>query len=133
MTRGERNNNPLNIRRNGQQWQGQRRSQTDAEFVQFNSNVWGYRAAAIILWTYATRYGLNTIRGIISRWAPQEENDTNAYIKNVASWMNVDPDDEIDMNSRDKVRQMLTAMHRQENGTLPDRQSLALGIMYAFA
>ena len=45
MTRGIKNNNPLNIRHSADQWQGAREEQTDKEFVQFTSMAYGYRAA----------------------------------------------------------------------------------------
>ena len=44
-SRGIRNNNPLNIRRSADNWQGAREEQTDQSFVQFKSMAYGYRAA----------------------------------------------------------------------------------------
>ena len=52
MTRGIRNNNPLNIRHSADQWQGARAQQTDPSFVQFESMAYGYRAAWKVLETY---------------------------------------------------------------------------------
>ena len=49
MTRGIKNNNPLNIRHSADQWQGAREEQTDKEFVQFTSMAYGYRAAWKVL------------------------------------------------------------------------------------
>lgn len=45
MTRGLRNNNPLNIRRNNTKWQGLSVTQTDKSFFQFKTMAYGYRAA----------------------------------------------------------------------------------------
>lgn len=42
MTRGIRNDNPLNIRHGKSQWVGMREKQTDKAFVQFKSRVYGY-------------------------------------------------------------------------------------------
>ena len=42
--RGIRNNNPGNIRRNGDPWQGLAKDQTDREFFTFQSAVYGIRA-----------------------------------------------------------------------------------------
>ena len=87
MTRGIRNNNPLNIRRvAGTTWKGQRAEQTDREFVQFDSLEWGIRAAFCLLRTYERKYHLNSIAGIIMRWAPPSENQTGQYIRNVCRW-----------------------------------------------
>ena len=87
MTRGLRNNNPLNIRRvAGTKWKGQAAEQRDKSFVQFESLDWGLRAAFVLLRTYAIKYKANCIRDIITRWAPPSENDTEKYIKNVCLW-----------------------------------------------
>ena len=37
MTRGTRNNNPLNIRRSADRWEGTRSEQTDPSFVEFET------------------------------------------------------------------------------------------------
>ena len=90
MTRGLRNNNPLNIRRvAGQHWKGEilpLEGAGGSAFVQFSSLDWGIRAAFVLLSTYSTKYHANCIRDIISRWAPPTENDTERYIRNVCFW-----------------------------------------------
>ena len=84
MTRGLRNNNPLNIRRvAGTRWKGQRAEQTDREFVQFSSIEYGIRAAFCILETYRRKYKAVCIEDIINRWAPPSENDTRKYVETV--------------------------------------------------
>ena len=50
--RGIRNNNPGNIRRNGDPWQGLAKEQNDREFFTFKSAVYGIRALARLLITY---------------------------------------------------------------------------------
>ena len=83
LPRGLRNNNPLNIRRGKDQWQGLRAQQTDASFCQFESLEYGWRAAFYLLTrTYYHKYRLYTIRKIISKWAPPNENLTETYIQN---------------------------------------------------
>ena len=79
LTRGIRNNNPLNIRK-GNKWMGLRDFPTDKEFDEFLSMQFGFRAAFKIIFTYIQR-GDDTIRKIITRWAPPSENDTEAYIR----------------------------------------------------
>ena len=84
MTRGMRNNNPLNIRRvAGTKWKGQRAEQTDRSFVQFESLEYGIRAAFCILETYRRKYKAVCVEDIINRWAPPSENDTRKYIETV--------------------------------------------------
>lgn len=81
-----RNKNPLNIRYSKSiKWQGQDGAQ--GGFVKFMDFYWGYRAAVKILRKYQQR-GCYTIQGIISRWAPPSENQTDKYIKSVLDYMN---------------------------------------------
>ena len=120
LPRGIRNNNPLNIRRSKDQWQGLRATQTDAAFCQFETMEYGWRAAFMLLTrTYYHKYRLYTIRGIISKWAPSSENDTSAYIQNVSRLTGIDPDEPIGIPSDKPGRWMAVgvAMAIQENGT----------------
>ena len=55
MSRGLRNNNPLNIRHSADCWQGVREEQTDKSVVQVESMAYGYRAAWKTLQTYYNR------------------------------------------------------------------------------
>ena len=79
---GIRNNNPLNIRSNDVEWLGKVGEKNG--FVVFDSAVNGIRAAARLMRTYRDKYELTTISGIVSKWAPPVENDTNAYIDGVS-------------------------------------------------
>lgn len=83
--RGIRNCNPGNIRLSNTQWRGASPTQTDTNFVQFVSMDYGLRAIAKILMAYHTIHGVDTIRGIINKWAPPIENLTGAYVRDVAS------------------------------------------------
>ena len=90
MTRGIRNNNPLNIRRvPGQHWKGQEPPSNsplkgeDREFVRFSSMEYGIRAAFCILNTYRRKYKAVCVEDIIARWAPPSENATSEYIRTV--------------------------------------------------
>ena len=88
MSRGIRNNNPLNIRHGKSRWEGRTKVQTDAEFVTFVSMAYGYRAAWKLMETYRLRLmqaGKSyTLENIIHRWAPPEDgNDTREYLRTV--------------------------------------------------
>ena len=87
VTRGQRNNNPLNIRHSADKWQGARINQTDRSFVQLETMAYGYRAAWKVLDTYCLNFRRErkpfTLRNIIARWAPPNENDTEGYIRSV--------------------------------------------------
>ena len=88
MTRGEKNNNPLNIRHSADQWQGAAVEQTDKSFVQFTTMAYGYRAAWKVLQSYYNHFMHEgkqfTVRNIIYRWTPPSDNNaTEAYIRKV--------------------------------------------------
>ena len=115
--RGIRGNNPGNIR-HGDQWQGMAEpsAQTDKDFVVFTSATWGIRALARTLIAYKDKHNLRTVRKIINRWAPPIENNTGAYIANVARLIGVGPDDQIDVFEYDVMRPLAEAIIAHENG-----------------
>ena len=79
--------------------------------------AWGYRAMFILLDTYRVRYGLDTLRGMISRYAPPSENHTEAYIASIVEWTGLTPDEPLDTRSRRVMVPIVMAMSRIENGT----------------
>ena len=119
ISRGIRNNNPLNIRRSKDQWKGMAEAQSDVSFVQFKSLEYGWRAAFHLLTrTYYHKYRLYTIRTIVSRWAPELENNTKAYVDNVSSLTGIAPDEPLGIPSEQPSRWIALgiAMAIQENG-----------------
>ncbi len=127
MSRGYRNNNPLNIRRNGTRWQGLREMQTDSAFFQFKAMAYGYRAAIKTLRTYQRRYKLFTLREMINRWAPPFENNTEAYIKTVSKRANVDDDVCVNMFDKNLVLRVIEAMAFVENGSSGNFEEIEKG------
>ena len=126
IPRGSRNNNPLNIRRSKDKWKGMRAVQSDAQFCQFESLEWGWRAAFWLLTrTYYHKYRLFTIRAIVTKWAPAIENNTKAYIANVSRLTGIGPDEPIGIPSERPARWMMVgvAMAIQENGLIKREQS----------
>jgi hypothetical protein len=121
--RGIRNNNPLNIRKSADKWQGLSTLQEDREFFKFVSMEWGWRAAFVILCrTYYGKYGLKTIRDIVSRWAPAKENNTPAYIRHVSDYTGIGPNRDLGDPQTHPTNWLLIgyAMAVMENGkTLP--------------
>ena len=120
LPRGIRNNNPLNIRRGKDQWKGLRTLQQDAQFCQFETLEYGWRAAFCLLTrTYYHQYRLWTIRQIVNRWAPPNENNTRAYIDNVCRLTGIGADEPLGIPSEQPARWMMVgvAMAIQENGT----------------
>ena len=113
--RGIRNNNPLNIEFNpANQWQGQ--TGTDGRFAIFSSAYYGIRAAGRLMKNYRDKHGLNTTRGIISRWAPPVENNVTAYLNSVTKRTGFFPDMILNQNDYPKL---VEAMIQHENGAQP--------------
>ena len=118
LPRGIRNNNPGNIRRSADAWQGLSDTQTDTAFFQFRAPLYGIRALAKILRNYRDLYGLYTVRGIINRWAPPVENNTGAYVNAVAGAMGVSADVPLQWDLGE-LRALVGAIIRHENGQQP--------------
>jgi len=115
MSRGLKNNNPGNIRRGGDTFQFEKLPSTDAAFKQFMNMPSGYRAMFVTLSTYLT-LGHNTIAEIINRWAPDNENDTKAYIKTVVKLSGIKADKELKHSDGEEIKQIVAAMSQVENG-----------------
>jgi hypothetical protein len=116
--RGLRNNNPGNIESGRfaatvQGFQG-----SDGRFAQYATPEQGIQAADKLLTSYAGR-GLNTVNGIVNRWAPPTENNTGAYVAQVAKELGVDPNQPLDMNNWEVRQKLIAAKIRVENGKQP--------------
>jgi hypothetical protein len=120
VPRGIRNANPGNIRW-GSAWQGLKApaERTDPSFCQFVDPVYGIRAIAKIMLTYADAYNLRTVQGVIGRWAPPNENNTASYVLSVARSMGVGPADQIDVHVQPVMCSLVKAIIQHENGQQP--------------
>ena len=131
--RGIRNNNPLNIRLSKDRWQGQiapslsGRAGGEASFCQFQTMQYGYRAAFKLLKTYIEKHHCRTIRFIINRWAPPNENNTNAYLRRVVEISGLNPDAVIRFKDKQTMTDLAYAMTIVENGTAVEKQIIAEG------
>jgi hypothetical protein len=100
------NNNPGNLRPPG----------ASTGFQSFATPEAGLAALDGNLKAYGDK-GINTISGVINRWAPPGENDTGAYVSDVSKRLGVDPNAKIDLGNP-LVRQALgTAIAIHENGS----------------
>lgn len=113
---GIRLNNPGNIEFNAaNNWLGEVRPSSNKRYTQFSHPVYGIRALARTLNTYGEKYGLRTVRQVIERWAPEEENDTEAYIADVVQRAGIGPGVDIRANFAGVV----AAIIHHENGKQP--------------
>jgi hypothetical protein len=126
MPRGYRNNNPLNIEA-GRFTQGQPGfAGSDGRFAKFNSMDEGSAAASKLLDVYQNKHGLNTVAGIIGRWAPAGDgNNVSAYAANVSKQLGIDPNAPVPPEMR---QQLIAAMAQHENGRPMPKQSLAAAL-----
>ena len=88
----------------------------EPRFERFDSALNGGRAAVKLIEFYKDRRGLNTIRGVLSTWAPASENNTRAYVESVARAVGVSPDAILDLTEYRIMRPLLEAIIRHENG-----------------
>ena len=133
VPRGVRGNNPGNIRW-GQPWQGlvPEAERTDKDFCQFVAPAWGIRALCRTLITYQDNYGLDTINGIIGRWAPPSENNTVAYITAVAEDMGVGSQVPLNLHTYPDLLPLVKGIIHHENGEQPyDQITLDKGLQLA--
>jgi len=112
--RGIRNLNPGNLR-HGPKWQGLAQFQPDRDFSTFVDMEHGIRALLKNLRTYVQTHNLQTVREIISRWAPANENNTDAYVLAVAESLGVGPDQKI-VGDFGQLLGIAKSIARHENG-----------------
>lgn len=127
MSRGLANCNPGNIRQSKVRYKGEVRPSRDPAFKQFKSPAWGYRAIFVLLDTYRIRHGLDTVRGMVSRWAPPSENHTDVYIRAVAEAVGIPADRPLDTRDRATMLRMAAAISRVENGVAADMDEVERG------
>lgn len=111
LVRGLRNNNPGNLRQNaflgfvGLDAGG---------YAVFDTLHHGIRASARQLKLYRDR-GVDTIREIITTWAPASENNTAAYIAAVTGAVGIGADTVVSGHESTQLA-LLRAIFRHENG-----------------
>jgi hypothetical protein len=124
--RGIRNNNFGNIEdgpfaRGLPGYQG-----SDGRFAQFASADDGVNAMNQLLSSYG-RKGVNSINGVINRWAPANDgNNVSSYANNVSQFAGIDPNDQIDLSDPVVRAKVAQGMARHENG--PDAYGVIGGL-----
>jgi len=133
--RGIRNFNPGNLRL-GQPWLGLVKNPEEKQFCTFESAAFGIRALCRLLMTYhrpveQKGYGLNTVRDIIDRYAPDIENDTSAYVYHVAERLDVGINQTIDLTDPAVMHELISAIILHENGINPYTTEIRDGMLMA--
>lgn len=146
LPRGIRNRNPGNIDYNPRNaWHGQLGLELGVakpRFARFDTPENGIRALGKLLINYRGKDGqagvggpgIDTVRETISRWAPGNENDTEAYIAAVAVKLGVTANAVIDIKEARTLRVLVGAIiaHECSNYRYPDAV-FAEGIRRALA
>lgn len=119
-SRGIRNNNVGNLKIGSDDWRGMipHDQNTDGNFEQFKSWKWGVRAMIIVVRdAYMGKRNLHTIRGIIGRYAPQEDikGEERAYFVNLRKLTGFEPDAVLG-NDKETLRILIKAMGEIETG-----------------
>jgi TP901 family phage tail tape measure protein len=119
--RGLRNNNPGNIEYTGNFAKSHGATGVEdgpeQRFAKFATAQDGLNALADLLRTYLA-HGTDSVRKMIARYAPKKENQTEAYIANVAKKLGVDPDQKLNLDPA-QMSGMIDAIVRVENGKNP--------------
>ncbi len=113
--------NPGNLRPNARyKWQGQigiHRIKGKGTFVKFKNNHYGLRAMARNLKNQWRLHKLNTIEGIIYKYAPKEDdNDPEAYTAFVARRSGYSPTEPLDMEDNKVIVTLMAHMIHMEKG-----------------
>lgn len=120
-------NNLGNIRYNpNTKWVGQVGSQNG--FVKFSTPEYGVRALFKVINTYSTKYKLDTISKIITKFAPPTENNTASYIQGVSKDLGVDPDAKLNLADPNIRSNLVRSIIKKETGYTAPSELLYKGL-----
>ena len=133
LTLGQRINNPLNIRSSdANPFEGYVPDRREGGYEGFESPDYGLRAADRILNTYAKDYGIDTLSGALSRFAPEADNNpTQSYIDFVAERSGINPDAPIDLTNPAVRSLLLSPMSEFESKSIYSPQDIEEAIKRA--
>lgn len=113
-SRAERNNNPGNLEFRGQT--GAVPEDGSGRFAKFGSASEGVSALVKQLQRYGSR-GIDSLDKIISKYAPPNENDTQAYIDVLSQKLGVAPGEKLDLNDPSTLSGLVKGISRHESGS----------------
>lgn len=111
---GLQNNNIGNLR-GSDTWEGKIGMSTSGGYVQFADISWGIRAFLVNLYTQISKYGLDTPRKYLDKYAPSFENDTTNYIHKFTSDLGIGENDKIPTDT-DSLRRIVRSQMEMELG-----------------
>jgi len=100
---------------------GNLRSGKNGAFGSYATPEDGIAATDANLRAYGSKHGIDTLGGVIRRWAPPNENNTNAYISNASKWTGLGPNDRINLGDQATRKKIAYAIFKQE-GRMPRDQ-----------
>ena len=110
---GIRNNNPGNLR----SWAG---AGSNGGYASFPTAGDGLTAAAKNLLAYQDKYGINTINGIVNRWAPAaDHNDVPSYVQDLSKNTGFGANQGLNLHDPAQLAPLLSSMVKHENGQNP--------------
>ena len=127
LPRGLRNNNPGNIRySSANDWRGKvpysqnsdyncTSGKEEKAFEQFSEYKYGVRAMVVLIKNYIIR-GNDSIRSLVSKYAPSTENDTLGYIDFVSEKTGIGVDEKLSTTKR-TIKKIVLAMAQKESGS----------------
>lgn len=107
---GIRNNNPGNLRSWGN-------TPVVDGFARFATPDAGLAAMIKNLQAQQSKHGINTIAGIIGKWAPASENDTDSYISSIVKQTGFGAHQKLDLTDKKTVAPLISSMIRQEGNS----------------
>jgi len=113
-SRAERNNNPGNLEFRGQR--GATPESGSGRFAKFESAAEGVSALVGQLRRYGAQ-GRDTINKIITKYAPANENDTQAYVAALSKRMGVGADQALNLNDTETLSGLVKGISRHESGS----------------
>ena len=131
LPRGLANRNPGNIIITPTLYVGEVFPSQDSRFKTFSEMRYGYRAMFKLLRTYILR-GQNTIKKIVSTWAPEPEAwKVRAYIDSVSSSTGINENRVISADDYNTIAQIVAAMSKVENGVPANMPDVYAGMRLA--
>lgn len=111
---GLQNNNIGNLR-GKDAWEGKIGMSATGGYVQFADVSWGIRAFLTNLYTQINKYGLDTPKKYISKYAPSFENPTQTYINKFSRDLGIGENDKIPTDA-DSLHKIVRSQMEMELG-----------------